>query len=52
MGRVELFEPVENRHLLKDGTRMADGTRYNGHEAEKAMLLNPDARLNADGYYC
>lgn len=46
MGRSALFEPVENRHLLKDGTR------YDGHEVEKAMLLNPDARLDASGYYC
>ena len=52
MGRSALFEPVENRHLLKDGTRFPDGTRYDGHEAEKAMLLNPDARLDASGYYC
>ena len=52
MGRSALFEPVENRHLLKDGTRLPDGTRYDGHEAEKAMLLNPEARLNANGYYC
>lgn len=52
MGRSALFEPVENRHLLKDGTRLPDGTRYDGHEAEKAMLLNPDARLDASGYYC
>ena len=52
MGHAPLFEPVENRHLLKDGTRLPDGTRYDGHEAEKAMLLNPEARLNADGYYC
>ena len=52
MGHAPLFEPVENRHLLKDGTRLPDGSRYDGHEAEKAMLLNPDARLSADGYYC
>lgn len=52
MGRSALFEPVENRHLLKDGTRLPDGTRYDGHEVEKAMLLNPDARLDASGYYC
>ena len=52
MGRSALFEPVENRHLLKDGTHLPDGTRYDGHEAEKAMLLNPDARLDASGYYC
>ncbi|EPI58633.1 hypothetical protein, partial [Gardnerella pickettii] len=52
MGHVQLFEPVENRRLLKDGTRMPDGSRYDGHEAEKAMLLNPDARLDASGYYC
>ena len=52
MGRSALFEPVENRHLLKDGTRLPDGTRYDGHEAEKAMLLNPAARLDASGYYC
>lgn len=52
MGRSALFEPVENRHFLKDGTRLPDGTRYDGHEAEKAMLLNPDARLDASGYYC
>ena len=52
MGHAPLFEPVENRRLLKDGTRLPDGTRYDGHEAEKAMLLNPEARLNANGYYC
>ncbi|RFD75428.1 ACP S-malonyltransferase [Gardnerella vaginalis] len=52
MGHAPLFEPVENRHLLKDGTRLPDGTRYDGHEAEKAMLLNPEARLNTNGYYC
>ena len=52
MGHAPLFESVENRHLLKDGTRLPDGTRYDGHEAEKAMLLNPEARLNANGYYC
>lgn len=45
MGRAPLFEPVDNRRLRKDSKR------YDGHEVEKAMLLNPDARLGADGYY-
>ena len=51
MGRAALYEPIENRRFLKDGTKLPDGSRYNAHEAEKAMLLNPDARLDASGFY-
>lgn len=28
-----------------------DGHGYDAHEVEKAMLLDPEARLGADGYY-
>ena len=28
-----------------------DGRGYDAHEVEKAMLLDPDARLGADGYF-
>ncbi|WEV66102.1 hypothetical protein [Bifidobacterium sp. ESL0764] len=28
-----------------------DSKAYDSHEVEKAMLLNPDARLGADGYF-
>ena len=45
LGHAPLFEPVDGRHLREDGPH------YDGHEVEKAMLLNPDARLGADGYY-
>ncbi|TPF97856.1 ACP S-malonyltransferase [Bifidobacterium sp. UTCIF-39] len=51
MGRAALYEPIDNRRFREDGTRLADGTRYNGHEVEKAMLLNPNARLGASGYF-
>lgn len=51
MGRAPLYEPIENRRFLKDGTKLPDGTRYDAHEAEKAMLLNPEARLGAEGYF-
>jgi fatty acid synthase len=45
LGHAPLFEPVDGRHLREDDPH------YDGHEVEKAMLLNPDARLGADGYY-
>ena len=51
MGRAPLYEPIENRRFREDGTKLADGTRYNAHEVEKAMLLNPDARLGASGFF-
>ncbi|KFI47447.1 fatty acid synthase, partial [Bifidobacterium biavatii DSM 23969] len=51
MGHAALYEPVENRRFRKDGTRLPDGSRYDAHEVEKAMLLDPDARLSADGFY-
>ncbi|GAA0212307.1 type I polyketide synthase [Corynebacterium riegelii] len=41
LGRAELFAPVENRRFAG----------ANDHDDEIALLLNPDARLNADGTY-
>ena len=41
LGRAELFTPVENRRFAG----------VNDHDDEIALLLNPDARLNADGTY-
>ncbi|MFR8698056.1 MAG: acyltransferase domain-containing protein [Bifidobacterium bifidum] len=51
MGRAALYEPIDNRRFREDGTKLADGNRYNGHEVEKAMLLNPDARLGQSGFF-
>lgn len=51
MGRAPLYEPIENRRFREDGAKLADGTRYNAHEVEKAMLLNPDARLSESGFF-
>ncbi|NMN01300.1 fatty-acid synthase [Bifidobacterium sp. DSM 109958] len=51
MGRAALYEPIENRRFREDGTKLADGSRYNAHEVEKAMLLDPNARLGASGFY-
>ncbi|PJM74581.1 type I polyketide synthase [Bifidobacterium simiarum] len=51
MGRAPLYEPIDNRRFREDGTKLAAGGRYNGHEVEKAMLLNPDARLGKSGYF-
>lgn len=45
MGRAALYEPIDNRRFREDHRG------YDHHEVEKAMLLNPDARLDADGYY-
>ena len=45
IGRAPLFEPVEGRRL---GERAAG---RDPHEVEAAMLLDPDARLGADGVY-
>ena len=45
MGRAALYEPIDNRRFREDHRG------YDHHEVEKAMLLNPDARLGADGYY-
>ncbi|MDC4232389.1 DUF1729 domain-containing protein [Actinomyces sp. B33] len=41
IGRADLFTPV-------DGRRLPEG---DAHEAEAAMLLDPSARLGADGVY-
>ena len=41
IGRAELFVPIEGRRLPADRT----------HEAEVALLLDPSARLGADGTY-
>ncbi|RSX50787.1 fatty-acid synthase [Bifidobacterium goeldii] len=51
MGRAALYEPIEGRRFRKDGTKLPDGSRYNAHEVEKAMLLDPNARLGASGFY-
>lgn len=45
MGRAALYEPIENRRFHDDSRG------YDHHEVEKAMLLNPDARLGANGFY-
>ena len=45
MGHAALYEPIDERHFHKDGHG------YDAHEVEKAMLLDPNARLGADGYY-
>lgn len=44
MGHATLYEPIDERHFRKDCHS------YNAHEVEKAMLLDPDARLGTDGY--
>ena len=51
MGHAALYEPIEERRFLKDGTRLPDGSRYDAHAVEKAMLLDPNARLGASGFY-
>ena len=45
IGRASLFEQVEGRRLGQE-TRRRDP-----HEVEAAMLLDPGARLGADGVY-
>ena len=40
LGKAELFEGIKDRRFAGDI-----------HEDESAMLLNPDARLGADGFY-
>ena len=45
LGHADLYTPVDNRRFHEDGRG------YDSHEVEKAMLLNPDARLGEDGYY-
>lgn len=45
MGLAPLYEEVDNRRFRKDGKQ------YDSHEVEKAMLLDPQARLGADGYF-
>ncbi|MCI1644298.1 MAG: DUF1729 domain-containing protein [Bifidobacterium crudilactis] len=45
MGRAELYTPIDNRRFHEDGHG------YDGHEVEKAMLLDPEARLGDSGYY-
>ena len=49
IGRAPLFEQVEGRRLGEE-VRTHDGVR-NPHEVEAAMLLDPEARLGADGVY-
>ncbi|WP_170253121.1 hypothetical protein, partial [Corynebacterium tuscaniense] len=41
IGRAELFAPVENRRFAG----------AHDHDDEIALLLNPEARLTADGNY-
>ena len=45
MGHGPLYEPIDNRRM---GDAMSRGT---SHDVESAMLLDPDARLGADGVY-
>ena len=45
MGRAALYEPIDN------GRFHEDKRGYDSHEVEKAMLLDPDARLGASGYF-
>ena len=45
MGRAALYEPIDNRRFHEDSRG------YNAHEVEKAMLLDPNARLGASGYF-
>ena len=45
IGRASLYEPVEGRRLNKKGPRR------DPHEVEAAMLLDPQARLGADGIF-
>lgn len=45
MGRAPLYEPIDNRRFHEDGQG------YVGHDVEKAMLLDPEARLGDDGYF-
>lgn len=45
MGRAALYEPIDNRRFHEDSKR------YDAHEVEKAMLLNPDARLSSSGFF-
>ena len=45
IGRKPLFEPIDNRRFHEDSRH------YDSHEAEKAMLLDPQARLADNGYY-
>ncbi|RSX55418.1 type I polyketide synthase [Bifidobacterium samirii] len=51
MGRAALYEPIDNRRFREDGTRLSDGSRYDAHEVEKSMLLDPAARLAPSGYF-
>ena len=44
LGRGELFPPAADRRLPAEGGAVAK-------EAEAAMLLDPEARLGASGYY-
>ena len=45
MGRAALYEPIDNRASARI-TVATTTTR-----SKRLMLLNPDARLGADGYY-
>ena len=45
MGRAALYEPDRQPPLPEDGRG------YDAHEVEKAMLLDPNARLASTGYF-
>lgn len=45
MGHAALFEQIDNRRYREDKRG------YDSHEVEKAMLLDPQARLHESGYY-
>ena len=51
MGHAALYEPIDGRRFRKDGAKLADGKRSDAHVVEKAMLLDPNARLGASGYF-
>ncbi len=45
LGHAALYEPIDSRRFREDSRN------YDAHEVEKAMLLNPEARLGESGYY-
>ncbi|MFD0705559.1 fatty acid synthase subunit beta domain-containing protein [Alloscardovia venturai] len=45
MGHAPLYESIDNRRYHEDKRR------YDSHEVEKAMLLDPSARLGESGYF-
>ncbi|MFC0266248.1 type I polyketide synthase [Alloscardovia macacae] len=52
-GEEALYEQIDNRRYREDSSRGGSrgGQRYDAHEVEKAMLLDPSARLGESGYF-